>query len=162
MKKTPKVVVLAALTLLSAVPATAGGGGWAVSVGRFDIAREEKPVEGGLQYRFDGFSLGPLELTPAAGISANEDEGVWVYGVLRYDFEVSERWVLTPTLGVSLYHEGDGKDLGGPIVFVTGLEVAYRFAGGSRLGLWFYHQSNAGLYDLNPGANSLVLTWAFR
>ena len=160
MKKTLQTVALTVVALLPAASA-ATAGDWAVHAGRFDIARDEKPVEGGLQYRFAGFSLGPFELTPAVGLAATENENVWVYGALRYDFELSARWVLTPTLGVSLYDEGDGKDLGGPIEFLTGLEVAYRFASGSRLGVWFYHLSNAGLYDDNPGANSLVLTWAF-
>lgn len=160
MGKTLKVLTLAALALLPASPAAAAGGSWAVSLGQFDVARDEKPFEGGLQFRFPAFSFGSLELTPAVGAAANEDESFWIYGALRYDFELSERWVVTPTVGVSFYEEGDGKDLGGPAEFRTGLEIAYRLRRG-RLGVLFYHLSNAGLYDHNPGANSLTLSWAF-
>ena len=160
MGKTLKILALAALILLPATPATATGTSWAVSLGRFDVARDEKPVEGGLQLRLPKFSLGSLELTPAVGVSANEDQGFWIYGVLRYDYRLSERWVVTPHVGVSVYEQGDGKDLGGPVEFRTGLEIACRLRRG-RLGILFYHLSNAGLYDHNPGSNSLALSWAF-
>ncbi len=158
MERPLRILALTAFALLPAAPAAAAV--WAVSCGQFDIARDEKPVEAGLQLRLSAFSLGSLELVPAVGVSATEDGGFWAYGALRYDLELSERWVLTPTLGAAFYEQGDGKELGGALEFRRGLGIAYRLRRG-RLGVIFYHLSNAGLYDHNPGANTLALTWAF-
>ena len=42
------------------------------------------------------------------------------------------------------------------------LELAYRLPGEARLGLCVYHLSNGGIYHLNPGSESLVLTYSAR
>ncbi|MEE8526591.1 MAG: acyloxyacyl hydrolase [Thermoanaerobaculia bacterium] len=144
------------------------GGAWAFSVGKFDIARDAKPLEGGIQYRFRPLALWSVPLTPMVGVSATEDGSAWIYAGLRYDFELSERWALTPNLAVSLYDEGDkGKDLGHVVEFRSGLEISYRLGKnrgggptGPRIGLLFYHLSNASISEDNPGSNSLVLTLA--
>lgn len=136
---------------------------WALSLGVFDTGGASLRGEAGLELRLApikplrGYTL---SLVPAFGVSANEDGGAWLWGCLRYDWEVSERWVVTPYTGISLYEQGDGKDLGGIVEFRSGLEVSRRLAGGGRLGLSFYHLSNADLYDSNPGSNSLVLVWS--
>ena len=44
--------------------------------------------------------------------------------------------------------------------FRSGIEAGWRFGKGLRVGLELYHLSNAGLEDLNPGEESLVLTFA--
>ncbi|MCP4661986.1 MAG: acyloxyacyl hydrolase [bacterium] len=133
--------------------------GWAVSVGSFDVSNQGR-FEAGLEYRLRPFRLKAVELTPAAGIAATQDGSVWIYGGLRWDLELSEHWILTPHTAFALYEEGDGKDLGGPAEFRSGLELAFRFAHGSRIGLSFYHLSNAEIYDHNPGSNTLMLTWS--
>ena len=151
-------------SLLLAAPGAfaSDSGSWAFSVGQFDIARDEKPWEVGIEYRFPSVKLWSLPLTPAVGISGNEDESFWVYGTMKYDWELSDRWVLSPSLGMSLYEEGDGKDLGHVIEFRSALEIAYRLHRdkGGRIGLLFYHLSNASISSTNPGSNSLVLTFA--
>ena len=38
--------------------------------------------------------------------------------------------------------------------------LAYSFENNMRFGIAFSHISNAGLGDINPGTESLVLTWA--
>lgn len=132
--------------------------GWAVHAGTFDTADDPTP-ELGIEYRFVPFKIKGVPFIPALGAAATEDKNAWVYGGVRYDWNVSKHWVLTPNFAVALYEAGDGKDLGGPIEFRSGLEVSYRFNGGSRLGLLFYHMSNNDYYDPNPGSNSLVVKW---
>jgi lipid A 3-O-deacylase len=160
--------ILAVLVLAAPGALAAQGGGWAFSAGKFDIARDEKPVEAGIEYRFRPFRLWSVRLTPMAGLSATEDGNAWIYAGLRYDFDLSARWVLTPNFAVSLYDQGgDGKDLGHVVEFRSGLEISCRLGKdhgsgpvGPRLGLLFYHLSNASLSEVNPGSNSLVLTLA--
>lgn len=152
-------LVVAGLGLLPPAACGLDPEGWAVSAGAFDVSNDDRSFEGGLEYRLR--PLRAVALTPAFGASATSDGNVWIYGGLRYDLELGEHWILTPHLAAGLYEEGDGKDLGGPIEFRTGLELAYRWSRGPRLGVNFYHISNARLYDHNPGSNSLVLTFSF-
>jgi hypothetical protein len=42
-------------------------------------------------------------------------------------------------------------DLGGPIEFRSGIEVAYHMENGMRLGLGWDHRSNLEIYARNPG-----------
>jgi lipid A 3-O-deacylase len=137
---------------------------WALSAGVYDTAGhpgDRQPAELGIELRLRPWTS--WKLIPAFGISATKDENYWVYGGLRWDWEVGTNWVVTPQFAISVYERGNGpgKELGGAIEFRSGLEGAYRFENGQRLGLLFYHLSNSSIYELNPGSNSLVLTWSF-
>ena len=137
--------------------------GWVVSAGGFDFVGNDKAVEAGVGFRFRPLFLNrekSVALVPAVGVSAQHEGSAWVYGAVRLDWEVSDGWYFTPTFGVSIYEEGDGKDLGGPIEFRSGIELSRRLRGGSRVGILFYHLSNSRIYELNPGEESLVLTWS--
>ncbi|MEM6454517.1 MAG: acyloxyacyl hydrolase [Acidobacteriota bacterium] len=137
--------------------------GLAIYGGIFDVLEDETSEEFGLEYRFKPRKVfGWIDLKPVIGATVGTDDNRWIYAGFRYDWELSEHWVVTPSFAVSLYDEGDeGKDLGGPIEFRSGIEIAARFANGHRLGLTLYHLSNARIYDRNPGSESLVLTWSF-
>ncbi len=139
----------------------AGFKGWSVYGGIFNTANDDQPTELGVEYRFAGLRTpkfpASIALKPAVGIAGTEDGNAWVYGGLRLDLKLGS-WVLTPQFAVSLYEDGDGRDLGGVLEFRSGLEVAYKLPGGPRVGVLFYHLSNADFYDFNPGSNSLVLT----
>ncbi len=159
-------ILLTVLVLLTttASPTWALDPGWALSLGIFDTARDGDP-EAGIEYRFEPFRvqrgwLAKFPLKPALGLSATTEGNFWFYGGLRHDFALNKRFRLTPQFAIALYEDGDGKDLGGALEFRTGLELAYRLANGTRLGVAFYHLSNASIYDHNPGSNSLVLTWS--
>jgi len=156
-----RCLVAAAVVLgsvLAAVPAGAAGRSeLAVSTGAYDIAKTVA-LEAGFEYRFLPHAWG---LVPAAGVVGTEEGEFWAYAGLRRPFHVAPLWRLTPGFGVSLYEEGgSGKDLGGPLQFRSSLELSRRLARGGRLGLAVYHLSNASIYENNPGANSVVLTWA--
>ncbi len=135
--------------------------GWAAQGGIYNTADDDNPLELGVEYRFAGLKVPGLPvsmaLKPAVGISGTEDGNGWIYGGLRLDLKLGG-WVVTPQFAVALYEDGDGRDLGGVVEFRSGLEIGYRLAAGPRVGLLFYHLSNADFYDFNPGSNSLVLT----
>lgn len=150
--------VAAALLLLAAPAARAAEPWLAASAGRFNISKTGKRLEAGVELRFPTDWYG-LEI--AAGVAGTEDGNLWAYGGLRRDFELESRWRLTPGFAIALYDEGDGKDLGGAVEFRSSVELAYLLTARSRVGLTLYHLSNAGLYDRNPGSNSLIATYAF-
>ena len=133
---------------------------WSINLGVFDLVDSDKATEAGIEYRFSTFQLWRQDLVPVAGLSATSEESLWAYGGLRWELGLG-RWLVIPNLAFTLYEQGDGKDLGGVVQFRSGLEVAYRLANGDRVGLLFYHLSNARIYELNPGSEALVITWSW-
>jgi lipid A 3-O-deacylase len=100
------------------------------------------------------------ELAPTAGVIAGSQGALYVYGGLHVDVPLGERWTFSPSWAAGLYHRSVSFDLGGPLEFRTGVELAYRMANGARLGVCLYHLSNGGLFERNPGSESLVLTYS--
>lgn len=96
---------------------------------------------------------------PFIGLDVNSDGGIWGGFGLAADLDLSDQWVVTPSTSVGLWHEGNSKDLGGVIEFKSGLELAYKFGGGHRLGMELTHTSNASIYDENPGAEVLSVNY---
>lgn len=97
-------------------------------------------------------------LYPSLGLMYNTDDAI--YGVFSLNYDVylyKKNIVLTPYTGVGLYEENDSKNLGGPIEFRSGIELAYECDQGYRVGVNFGHMSNAGIYEKNPGQESLVV-----
>ena len=158
----PAVVLagLIACALITAVPpAFAGELGWTVYAGRWAVAKDGEATEVGAEIRRP---LGALGFDAAAGLAGTADEAVWGYAGVAFGWDVTERWQLRPGFAVSLFDKGDGRDLGGPLEFRSSLEIARRFGRDLRVGLLYYHLSNARLYDVNPGSNSMVLVVGFQ
>jgi hypothetical protein len=98
--------------------------------------------------------------TPIAGVEVTHVGSVYGYGGLALDVFFGENLLVTPSAALGLYSAGGGRDLGYPLEFRTGLEVAWQFEGGSRLGLAYHHISNAELGDSNPGIENLTVNLA--
>lgn len=129
----------------------------ALSAGYFDINDNHDAAEGRIEYRHDRkFWI----FKPFLGVMATSDEAVHGYAGVLVDIYFGRRWVLTPSFAPGLYRDGDGKDLGGTVQFRSQLEFSYRFDNRARLGLSVNHISNASIYDSNPGAESVTITYA--
>ena len=147
------------LTLALAPTASAG---WVVSAGVFDTA-SVRTGEMGVEARLTDmklFSGKRWALSPAFGLMGNFEGALYGYGGFRFDYHLSQRWILSVHTAAGWYEKGDSKDLGGPVEFRSGLEAARVLASGRQIGVSFYHLSNSSIYDDNPGSNSLVLTFA--
>jgi len=155
------VGILTVLALPSSGLAQEGTGQveMALFAGVFDVADSSPPVEVGFELRR---STSVKKLDALAGITVTEEGAGWVYGGARYDLMAGSSWLLAPGFAVALYEQGDGKDLGQTLEFRSSIELARRFSDHLRVGLILYHLSNASMADNNPGANSLVLCFAFR
>lgn len=114
-------------------------------------------AEGRVELRY-GKKL--FHLGPALGLLANTRGGVFGYAGLYADLRIGNV-VITPLGGVGGYHRGGGEHLGGTFQFRLSLAAAYEFADRSRLGLQYGHISNAGIHDINPGDNELLVTYSF-
>lgn len=135
------------------------------SAGMFEpIVRDGESYEVGAELQFAPRRFGFLprfvpELMPIVGVMASAQGSLYSYGGLRFEVPLGRRFVLGACTGAGLLYRAASKDLGGPLEFRSGLEVAYRLPDESRIGLTLYHLSNAGLAEPNPGSESLVLTY---
>lgn len=130
----------------------------AFSAGVFNFSKSPSAIEAGIELRQP---IHVWKLVVAGGLYGNEDGGFYGFGGLRRDFSLGHRWWLTPGFGVALYEQGDSKDLGGLVEFRSAIEIGREWSNRSRLALAVYHLSNSGIYDTNPGSNSLILTFSF-
>ncbi len=139
-----------------------------IGVGAFSVGESDRSAEIRLEYHpglriFQGNLWSGFDgLAPVIGFMANGDGGVFGYGGLQTDIALGDRWTATPAAGIGGYGRGDGRDLGGVLEFHLGLTLAFGIADGQRLGLTWAHISNATLHDVNPAANSLLLTYRAR
>jgi len=97
---------------------------------------------------------------PWAGIEATSDGAVYGVAGVLLDLYFGRRFVVTPSFGAGVYHDGGGKDLGYPIEFRSTIEVGYRFNDRSRLSVSLGHISNASLGDDNPGTEIISVYYS--
>ncbi len=128
-----------------------------LAAGYYDISGDMDAAE--LRAEFRGRD-GIWYFKPFGGLMVTSDEAVNVFVGTLVDFNLGRRFVVTPSFAAGLYRDGNGKDLGHVIQIRTGIELAYRFDDRSRLGVSFYHLSNAGLDDNNPGTEVVSLVYS--
>lgn len=116
----------------------------------------EKPSIAGIDYRMLPFSS--WDLIPVIGYVYKDGGAGYVYVDLRYDFWLSNDWVLVPSYGAGYFDKDDELDLGGELEFRAGLEISRRFDNNYRLGLALFHLSNGRIYGNNPGTEALVVS----
>lgn len=150
---------LALLALLAADPAVAEEGTFvAISGGEYNtVDQSHAAAELGLQWRGGGHRW---VFHPIVGGMVTHRGAMHAYVGFTFDLPLGPHLVVRPSFAPGLYRQGGGKDLGYPLEFRSGLEIGWRFSGGTRVGAEFYHISNASLGDINPGENSLMLVVA--
>ena len=157
----------AAVVLLAGRPAAAQAPvAIELSGGVYEVLGERVVAEAGVEllgrpYPLPGLPRFVPDPAPIGGVMATGDGSVYAYAGFRLDFPVTRRFTVTPNWAVGLYDKGDGRDLGGTVEFRSALDLAYQVGRRAAVGLSFYHLSNAGLYDPNPGSESLVVTWSW-
>ena len=143
-----------------------------LSFGAFDMNDDKTTGEQRIEYRHGERYLSLFK--PFVGFMRTNDDAYYGYLGIGIDlyFGKYKCVVFQPNFAVGIFDDDDytegegltsgkaGKDLGGGLEFRSGVELAYRFENNMRFGIAFSHISNAGLGDINPGAESLVLTWA--
>jgi hypothetical protein len=117
----------------------------------------EGPTGGGVEYRWA--PLDRWKLIPSVGFTLAEEGVAYGYAALRYDFHLGRSWFLTPVFGAGLFSNGGDLDLGHTVQFKSGIELSARVADRYRVGLLFYHLSNGGLSDDNPGVEVLEVVF---
>jgi len=135
----------------------------ALGGGVFDIdPNYKKPGSGVTGLALSEYRFGDLLwiVAPFIGVMGTGKGAFYGYGGIGLDINFAGKWVITPALAVGYFSHGAGVDLGSHFEFRGGAEIDYRFDNLIRLGVGFYHMSNAGITKQNPGAElaTVVLT----
>jgi len=132
----------------------------ALSGGAFDVLPDtKKPGAGATGLALSEYRFGDLLwiVAPFIGVMGTGKGAFYGYGGLGFDIVLVGRWIITPTAAIGYFGHGTGIDLGAHTEFRTGAEFNYRFDNLVRLGVGFYHMSNAGIGSQNPGAELVTL-----
>ena len=128
-----------------------------LGAGYYDIFGSDEAAEFRLEYRNKSrFFI----FKPFAGVAVTSEQAVFAYAGILSDFYFGRRIVVTPSVAPGYYEKGGGKDLGHEFEIKSGLEISYRLDDRSRIGLHFYHVSNAGLEDTKPGVKILGIGYS--
>ena len=99
---------------------------------------------------------------PHVGFQGTTDGMVYGYAGLHLDLPIGDHFRIVPHESIGLYDgNGNGKDLGGLMEFRIGGGIAWQFTSGWRIGATWYHMSNAGTANENPGAEMMFLELGF-
>lgn len=131
-------------------------------IGAYDFTREtNRTFEFEIEYKFHLKRLKSpnryLEFRPLIGVMATARGTFYGYLGINFDLLFFDHLLFAPGFAAGYFAAGKGKNLGYPLEFRSGVELAWQFSDWHRLGLHFYHLSNASLAKRNPGEESLVL-----
>ena len=140
---------------------------------KFDGSQTNAAVDFRYEKRFDKslFAIGPesydfFHLKPLVGLEATSDSALYFLTGIYVEDNIgtlfkgeSSNFLITPSFGIGIYDDGNGKKLGNSIEFRTTLEVSYQLKNKNRIGLSYGHISNANLGDKNPGVEIISLSY---
>ena len=142
----------------SATPAHSGDTSFiTIAGGYYDINDNEDAGEFRIEWKGRKWFWA---IKPIVGLMATTEAAIYGYAGVGWDIYFGRRIVATPSFAAGAYSDGNGKDLGSVVEFRSALEIAWRFDNESRLGVMFYHLSNAGIDDNNPGTEVLSIGYS--
>ena len=116
----------------------------------------------GSEIMYSGYvdkQYGPIQ--PGYSASITDDGAIWVgIGAMRKT-NIYKNFNFNFSLFPGLYIENGGPDLGGIIIFRSGVEMEYKINESSSISIGVDHRSNADIYDYNPGMNTFRLSFSF-
>lgn len=92
------------------------------------------------------------------GLSYSSLGDFWAGAGHSYTLKSAESGVYAEVHAMTgIYVQGSGPDLGGPLEFRSGAEIGYEFPSGWRVAASYDHRSNAEIFALNPGVETVQL-----
>lgn len=157
-RKNIRAAVLTVALLSSACPAQTNTPSYVVvGAGLSGVLDDQKSIVGMVELQ-PRLHIGPFGTWVALQAS---DQEYYLGAGLLLDWYVTERLFITPSLGAGIYGEHNGLDLGSRLEFRSGIECGYDLKEAGRISAGFWHLSNAGLEDWNPGTELVALRYAF-
>ena len=128
----------------------------AIGVGAHDVMRDEYRTA---EFRLE---LKPhwewATFRPLLGGMVTAKKTFYIYGGFWFDWVIKNRLQVSPSLCAGYFNNGDSKDMGYPLQFRSAIEIGWVLKNEMRLGVQFYHISNASLGHKNPGEESLMFS----
>lgn len=134
-----------------------------VGAGVFDINRKWRPRSHHagqllLEYR-PGINW--YHIRPLVAFTFTNRGSYYLCGGAAWDGYLFKKLVIIPSFAPGFYWKGHrGKRLGFPLEFRSSIELAYVLDNQGRIGIQYYHISNASMGKRNPGSESLILYYA--
>ena len=100
------------------------------------------------------------KIHPFLGVMITARKSLYTYLGVGVDLLYKNHLLFSPNFSAGYYYKGNGRDLGYPLEFRSGIKLGWCFENLSRVGIQFYHISNASLSHRNPGSESLVLFYS--
>lgn len=132
----------------------------ALNFGTFGALDTEQLFEVGIEYRLGGAELADgVQLRPVIGYSHLADGGNYTYlgGRMEIDLGGERDWELGLSFAPGIYSAG-AVELGGPLEFRSGIDLGAAVADDVRASVGLFHLSNGGLYSINGGAESVLVS----
>ena len=112
-----------------------------------------------IAYNFEYFSKKKAFgfIKPLLGFLGTTENAFYGYFGLSTDlyFFDCKCFLLSPSLAVGAYEDGDQIRLGHTLEFRSGGDISYRFRNNVRVGVGIFHISNAGLGYRIPGSEQI-------
>ena len=128
------------------------------SIGIFDIANsndnEDVAALFGIEYTPN---LVYYNFRPITGFFVTTDYSTYLHAGVSFEFLVLDKCLINPSVALGWYNSGRGKRLHYPLEFRSSIAISWIFDNFMRLGVMFYHLSNASIFHLNPGVEILTL-----
>jgi len=136
-----------------------------VGMGVYDVLRyNHRYITELIQLEYKGpdfFGQELLKIRPFVALMMNFQASLWMGVGVDFEIFLGKSFVTTLGFGPGFFYQGRGKDLGYPLEIRSSVEFAYLFKSHARLGVQFYHLSNASLSTRrNPGTECLLLFYA--
>ena len=118
---------------------------------------QNKIVGQEVQYTFYGNKkFGPLQR--GRSISLTDQGGLWLgYGFIR-KVELNESLNFNLDFFPGLYVKNNEEDLGGWIMFRSGIELEYSINTNLKISLGYDHRSSGDIWKYNPGMETLKIS----
>ena len=110
-----------------------------------------------VDYRLSEWRWG---LRPWIGIAQAENRTTFASVGLVYSYETKNRVRFIAGFAPTFYERGNGRILGSKLECYSFGEVGYAFKNDHVLSLRVGHLSNGGLGDINPGVETLLVTYS--
>ena len=108
-----------------------------------------------------GANLGPVGFGLGVGLEGDTEGDLWAGAGPTLVWPFADHWAATGSLMAGFYAAGDGgDDLGSDLEFRTRIGVNRSIAFPWRMGLAIEHKSNGGIGDINPGVETIFLTFS--
>jgi hypothetical protein len=104
-----------------------------------------------------------FDLRPQLGFFVNYRLATYLYGGFRFEFTPLPWLIITPGFAPGIYITAQGKKLHFPLEYKSSFEIACQYKKNTRrIGVQFYHISNASIGFHNPGTEILLLSYSIK